>query len=263
MLKYFLLVSMTIISITSYSQNNYSSFKDDINNKLELLSSFSSLYFQNPDSTFDPDSLSLVIINDLTKYLKKEGLKNFDVNDFPSIEYFKSKDGIFEEFTFGYHSGGTAGEIFHSILIKHEKDQSYIYDLYTSLGEISFFDFFHLRDDIYLCIGIVPGSGFCIASKVFVIDFKDKDNLLVVPAFNGKDVLFMCNVDINYDKVNKILSLEYTPYYTPEDSYESFLKEYNYESFLSISESKISGRYSSAIFKTQYNGETFSLPRSK
>lgn len=257
-MKKYLIVVFTFISalMGCYSQSNYDAFRKKTNDKLELLSNFSMLYFENEENVFDPDSLSEEIVRDVVSYLKQEGLKGFNVPDFPLIERVESEDGKFEVLVIGYHCGGTAGWIPHSIVIKHDEENSFVYSID---GEMYLYDFSCLKDNTYLCFGTVPGSGIVCRGAIAVTINFGKDSYDFVPVFDRKAFFTMCNSELSYNDNEKFLTVEYEPYRVEDFSFDDFLKERGYE-FLSIEPKSENTDGSYAVFKSRFDGEKFIKP---
>lgn len=244
----------------NYAQNNYEAFKDSINKKLELLSHYPQTLYEDDWADFDPDSLSSVVATDITKYLKSEGFTNFKIEDFPLIEHVETENNQFETLVVGYHCGGSAGWIPHSIIIKHTKDKPLIYNIEA---ETHFYEFHQLKNELYLCIGASPGSGICRGYSVFAIDFS-KDTAQFKPVFNGEYAFYLCNSDITFEEEENILSIyiDFLPYKDEDETYETYLKEHNYTYFSVEYDSQKDEQNPVVVFKSKFDGEKFVTPNN-
>lgn len=204
----YLLITITLLFSTTniFAQSSYTASKESINQKLALLSTFYQIltsYDEEDDSYFDPDSLSVVIAEDLVTLLELEGWKNFDPKDFPELEH--TYNAPFHVLSFGYHCGGSAGWIPTTIIIKQK---GYSYEYFSMAGtECGFYDFYQLKDEVYLCLAYAPGSGACRNSGFYAIDFGVKGGKFT-PVFGDKTGFFICNSDIYFDDDEKLLTID-------------------------------------------------------
>lgn len=253
-----LFISAFFIS-NNYAYNNYEQFKTDINKRLTILSNFAQTFYENDMESFDPDSLSNAIAEDVAEYLRSGGLKYFNAQDFPLMEHVEKNNGSpFEVLIIGYHCGGTAGWIPHSIIIKHTNHKSLIYDI---KAETYFYEFHRLKDEIYLCIGGAPGSGICRGYAVYSIDFGNEGSKFE-PVFNGEHAFFLCNSDITFDEEDKMMTvyIDYLPYKDDDTSYETYLNENGY-TYFSVEEDTEEGEQNfEIIFRSKFDGKRFVKP---
>lgn len=242
----------------SYSQVNYETFKDNTNKKLEKLINFPSTLYNPETESFDPDSLSITIVEDITKYLQNAGFSHFNIKDFPLIDHVPlSDDNPFEVFVIGYHCGGTAGWIPRSIIVKHTKNKPLIYPMDI---ECFFYEFHQLKDELYLCIGGVPGSGICRGYSIYAIDFN-KNQAEFKPVFGKNDSFQICNSDITFEAEQKMLviDVEYLPYQSEDSNYENNLLNDGYTCF-SVQYNSENLKIEDLTLKSKFDGEKFVKP---
>lgn len=257
--KSLLIIGLFYISSTTlFCQNKIDAIKNRFEYNMLVLRSYP---YQLEDinenwniDTFDPDSLVRIIKDDVIEMLKLGGIDALNTDD----EYdlvFTTPDSAFSVVDISYHSGGTAGIISHSIIIKHEKSGIRIFDL-THI-ESSIFEFHQLQDDIYLCLAsISKESAWCYNQAVFVVNFKEEAKLL--SAFNENWYYAICNADITFDEDTKILSItteETLNYGKGCDEFFKMVKD-----VFAIEACESDDNRLSASIKTRFDGEKFVKP---
>ena len=217
-----------IVPLSSLAQKDYEIFEKGIKEEIEMLTNFLRTLRGSETVQFDPDSLSGEIADQLTNFLNSDSGYLFNLKDFPNIleEYCVfQKDNInIQVIGFNYHCGGTAGTIYHPIVIRNPNQQSQkAYDLsYTEYG-IS--EIYHLGGERFLCFGIVPGSGTCIAERVSIIEFSGND-ISLLKVFDGEEKFVICNAELSFDTETKLLTIEVYMFPTySEDCEGMFLYE--------------------------------------
>lgn|GEM_PF-2685835 len=256
-------------SVQVFAQNNYEAFKKELDAKLELLSLFPHKIYEEEYSEvgeFDPDSLSMVIAGELAAYIQNNGFQNIDIEDMPQIDYYISEnDSTFRVYTVGYDSGGSARWIPHPVIVKQDGEKLKVFDL--SYIECNFYDFYKLKDEVYLCIGYIPGWGACINQAIYAIDFGG-EKAEFVPVFNGKEDLSICNSDIYYDRSHGILTIDvnHLSLNNENENCQTFFDRY-YDGFSSFSPECYTVSFHSqeemaVVLTSVFDGEKFVKPES-
>lgn len=243
----------------SYAGQKYEIFKTKLNENLELLSTYPKTIFDEELISFDPDSLSGVIAMEIISFLSSDDSTYFRQEDFPLLENTTdSTNGtFFEVLIFGYHCGGTAGWIPKPITIKQTHGKTKIFNMIDT--DCYFYDFYHLSEEKYLCIGSVPGWGSCRNEAIYVIDFK-KDIPEFEPAFSNKAIFSICNSSIEYEEINRIVTIE-VEYLPSDNDCKSFFQDPDYSCFLiECNPDSDDNEDTVAILTTKYDGNKFIKP---
>ena len=204
-LRYILLIVFSFLSFTiTIAQNKAKVLKTGIENQLELLQTFPQTIYDDT-LLFDPDSLSKSIANNTVEYLNEVGFDNFRKKDLLSLEINTDiNNSPFSIISFGYDSGGTAGTIPTSIIVKKEKGG---YKYYNMAGyEANFYEFYQLKDNIYICFATVPGWGACLNQQVSVFEFGNE--LKPIAALNDSDSFSICNSSLSFDRESMLLTID-------------------------------------------------------
>lgn len=258
MIKKLLILNLVCLFVLPcFGQSEYSKFKNKLNAKLELLSSFPHDVYEKTIS-FDPDSLTYSIAEDLTDFLRSDIKREFNVEDFPLMETPNlEEDSAFKVFVFGYHSGGSAGWIPHCILVRNDSISNDVYNL--SYIEGYFCEFYKLEDETYLCMGYALGSGGCENNIVYAIDFSGVREK-AVSVFGDKPFFYICNSDIEFDNKEQTLTINaYDLFLKNEEDCKSYLENLDFYYF-SIDCYNYNDEEYAAILKSRYNGERFVKP---
>lgn len=240
----------------SIAQNNASALKETINSQLNLLDTFPQTL--NNGQTFDPDSLSAVISDNIVLYLQTVGFNHFDINDFNQLELISNAENQpLSVITFSYYSGGTAGIIPTSIIVKNDNGSYNYYDM--SKYEAGFYEFYQLNNNIYLCFATVPGWGACANNGLFAFDFEQE--ALPVDIFNNKPYISICNSDISFDRQTKTLKIEIdsSPNYDAGSDYQSYFDKIGFN-FFKIDPGYVTYDNFLGTLTSQFNGQKFVKP---
>lgn len=239
------------------AQNNSSVvLKDAINKNLAKLYTFPET-LETGDS-FDPDSLSNIIAQQLITYIKDTGLDNFDTAFFDNLELaYRKSDEPFWVLSFSYYSGRTAGLIPTSIIIKEDANEYTYYNM--NEYEASFYDFYSLGNNLYLCFASIPGSGICANNGIYVFDFNKEAKPVAV--FNDKSFISLCNSDLSFDQATKTLTIEVNniPYYNEGDDYNAYFDKEGLN-FFKIEPSEISNSDFMGTLISVFDGHQFVKP---
>ncbi len=261
MKSFFIVITLLCCSVFSGGQNNTNFLKNTINKNLARLYNYAETLYT--DNAFNPDSLSNVIAQELILYVKETGLDNFDAAFFDNLELaYKNKRAPFWVLSFGYYSGSTTGFVPTSIIIKQDSN-GYEYTYYNMNSyKATFYDFYQLNNNIYLCLATIPGSTPCSNNGIYVFDF---DSIAQpVPVFNDHSYLTICNSQISFDEQTKTLSIEVnnTPYYHEGQDYNAYFEKLGFN-FFNIFPSQISDNDFMGTLTTWFDGRKFVKPSNQ
>lgn len=255
-MKCFLVFFLCLLSYCTVSARDTSDqLKKEINNQLDLLTTYPYDLSGNGTS-FDPDSLNKIIADNLVRYITEIGFGNFDAKAFTNIELNLLSEKLpFFVLSFYYESGGSAGVIPTSIIIKKDGDSYKYYNM--SEYEASFYQIYHLKDDFYLCFSTMPGSGACFNQGIFAFRFDDVKT--PIPLFNCSSYITICNSELLFDEGLKRLSIE-----NYEGAYGTlnFEKKNDIQIFESNDWINTDGEFNGAL-TTQYKDNMFVQPNNE
>lgn len=210
--------------------------KIKIDQQLEYLD-----HYNYQENNMDPDSLSELLMKNLESYINRVGLDNFKEQYISLIDSVASTGkSSFLVATVGYNSGGSAGIIPRSIIIKQDKNLFKCYNM--SNFEASFYEFHQLKDNIYLSFATIPGWGACMNTGIYIFDFDD---------LSKSEVFSICNADLTYDPKNKLLSMEVQD-----------VNSLNQNDFKEGTKIFIDKDNDTAIITTQFDGNKFVAPQN-
>ncbi|MGB0861796.1 MAG: hypothetical protein ACPG19_01530 [Saprospiraceae bacterium] len=198
-------------NITGISQQNIKTLASQIKKNI---SKFDGYPFK--DDTFDADSLSLVIANQLVRLLKKATLSEKESKEIGLELSVKTTDSSnIRIYNFWYTSGGSRASITHPVIQWTNKEGKLFAYNFSKYANCEFTEINRLSSSskrLYLLTGHEPGNGACVQGFIYTIQIKGGYLILDYPAFVSAPYLGFCNVQIDFDKKKQQLDLSFDTY---------------------------------------------------